>query len=271
MKRERKAAAGIIAAMFMVVAAGNGFADSGKKSRKTETIIVGTGNAYKPYCYLDDDGNLQGYEKDVLDAVNKLLPQYKFVYDTYTFKDILIALATGKIDIGAHQYELNPERQKNYLFASESYSSYVKYIEVLDSNNTIHGIDDLTGKKVSVMTGSNSAYVLEQYNKSHPDKKIIIVYTGSLSNEEVVAGMQNGIWDARTDIKRETEKYNKEYNAGFKLVGKPIASSYAYFVFAKGNTKLADAVSGALKQLKLTGELAKISVHDLGGDYTQKE
>jgi L-cystine transport system substrate-binding protein len=50
-----------------------------------KTIIVGTGNHYEPYCYLEKDGNLSGYEYEVLKAVNELLPQYKFEFQTYDF------------------------------------------------------------------------------------------------------------------------------------------------------------------------------------------
>ncbi|HAH62888.1 MAG TPA: L-cystine-binding protein TcyK, partial [Treponema sp.] len=40
---------------------------------------------------------------------------------------------------------------------------------------------------------------------------------------------------------------------------------------AKGNTELKDAVDGALKQLKQSGELSGISIQDLGADYIQSE
>jgi L-cystine transport system substrate-binding protein len=43
-----------------------------KKSSEAEAgagvtkVIVGTGNAYEPYCYLDENGELAGYEYNVL-------------------------------------------------------------------------------------------------------------------------------------------------------------------------------------------------------------
>jgi L-cystine transport system substrate-binding protein len=274
MKKGKDLAVRAYAAVLILAAVLSGAYAKDKKNSdvgKVKTIIVGTGNAFKPYCYLDDNGNLKGYEKDVLDAVDALLPQYKFEYETFTFKDILIALSAGKIDLGAHQFEINPERQKNYLFTDETYTSFILYVTVLNKNTTINGIDDLAGKTVLAMVGDNGTYVLEQYNKNHPDKTIKLNYLSSPPREQVVAGMQNGTWDAFISLKREVAQYNKEYNVGFKVVGKPIATSYTYYVFAKGNTELKTAVDGALKQLKKSGELSKLSIQDLGADYTQSE
>lgn len=274
MKKKCNQAVRALAAVLIMSAALSGLYAKDKKksdSGKAKTIIVGTGNAFKPYCYLDDNGNLKGYEKDVLDRIDELLPQYKFEYETFTFKDILIALSAGKIDLGAHQYESNPERRKNYLFSDETYTSFILYVTVLNTNTTIKGLDDLRGKTVLASIGSNESYVLEQYNKSHSDNPIKLNYLSSPTNEQVVAGMKNGTWDAFVTIKREVERYNKQYNVGFKTVGEPIATSYTYYIFAKGNTELKDAVDGALKQLKQSGELSKISIQDLGADYTQSE
>src|SRR5665647_1603899 len=74
-----------------------------------KTIVIGIGNAFKPYCYLDDKGKIAGYEYEVLQEVNKLLPQYKFEYQPAEFKTILVSLGAKKVDLAAHQYEKNPE------------------------------------------------------------------------------------------------------------------------------------------------------------------
>ena len=142
---------------------------AGADQNAPKTIIVGTGHAYEPYCYLDEDGNLAGYELEVMKAVNELLPQYKFEFQTFDFANVLLSLDAGKIDIGAHQYELNDERQKKYLFGKESYTTYTTHVTVPVGNITIHSLDDLQGKKVMTPVGSNKAYLLEKYNTEHPD------------------------------------------------------------------------------------------------------
>ena len=245
---------------------------AGKDGAKT--VVVGIGNGYEPYCYLDKEGNLAGYDYEVLKAVNKLLPQYKFEYQTYDFKNVLLSLDAGKIDLAAHQYEKNEEREKKYLFGKESYTTYTTYITIANDNNTIHSLEDLQGKRVQVSTGSNSAYLMEKYNEEHKDHPINLIYTDGSTEEEIVTAIKNHVWDATIMTKRDAAKRNQTFGKGeiiLKQVGKPIATSQTYFIFNKDNTELQEAVDGALKQLKDSGKLAEISRSILGDNYTEKE
>jgi L-cystine transport system substrate-binding protein len=271
--------AGIILSMLTVVAltaCSSKTEDtlSSNSDANAETVVVGTGNAYEPYCYLDENGNLAGYEYEVLKAVDELLPQYQFEYVTSDFANVLISLDAGKIDIGAHQYELNEERQEKYLFSKESYTSYITYVTVAAGNSDINSLDDLQGKKVKTSTGSNSTYLLEKYNEEHKDNPIILDYVDNGTDEETITGLQNGIWDAIIVTKRDADKLNKTYGNGtdvIKQVGEPVATSYTYYAYKKDNTKLQEAIDGALKELKESGKLSQISIDIIGGDYTESE
>mgnify|MGYP003105737006 CR=1 FL=1 len=268
----------LILAAILTALGGTVLTGCGKKETAAGSgaakVVVGTGNAYEPYCYLDDKGNLAGYEYEVLKAVDKLLPEYEFEFKTSDFANVLISLDAGKIDIGAHQYEWNKERDEKYLFGKEPYTTYVTYLTVAADRNDINSLDDLKGKKVKSSSGSNSAYILESYNKEHGDNPIKIEYVNNSTDEETVTGLLNGVWDATIMTSRDVEKLNKSYGNGkeaIKIAGDPVQTSSTYFVFAKNNTKLQEAVDGALKQLKENGKLAQISVDVIGGDYTESE
>lgn len=263
---------------FLTILMGVTLAGCGKKEALAgggaEKVVVGTGNSYEPYCYLDDKGNLAGYEYEVLKAVDDLLPQYEFEYKTSDFANVLISLDAGKIDIGAHQYEWNKERDEKYLFGKEPYTTYVTYLTVAGNRDDVKSLDDLKGKKVKSSSGSNSAYILENYNKEHKDNPIRVDYVNNSTDEETITGLLNGVWDATIMTARDVDKLNKSYEKGspsIKVTGEPVQTSSTYFVFAKDNTKLQEAVDGALKQLKENGTLAKISVNVIGGDYTESE
>lgn len=241
---------------------------------KVTKVIVGTGNSYEPYCYLDDKGNLAGYEYEVLKAIDELLPQYEFTYQTSDFANVLISLDAGKIDIAAHQYEWNEERDSKYLFGKEAYTTYVTYITVASDRNDINSLDDLQGKTVKSSTGSNSTYILENYNKEHPDNPIKIAYVDNATDEETVTGLLNGLWDATILTKRDAAKINESYSGqtdALKIVGEPVQTSSTYFIFSKNNPELQSAVDGAIKELRENGTLSKISIEIIGGDYTESE
>lgn len=253
---------------------------TGCGSKETSTnanvtkIIVGTGNAYEPYCYLDEKGNLAGYEYEVLKAVDELLPEYEFTYQTSDFANVLISLDANKIDIAAHQYEWNKERDEKYLFGKEAYTTYVTYLVVAKDRKDINSLDDLQGLKVKSSTGSNATYILENYNQEHPNNQIQIEYVNNSTDEETVTGILNGVWDATIATKRDVKKLNKNYGDGSEVltvVGEPVQSSSTYFLFAKDNTKLQEAVDKAVKELKDNGKLAQLSIDVIGGDYTESE
>ena len=243
------------------------------KKEKVKTIVVGTGKIFAPFCYLDDNGNLVGYEKDVLDAVDELLPQYKFEYETFDFANILISLQAGKVDIGSHQYGKTPQREETYLFGTQPYRAAANKIIVLKSRNDISTVADLQGKTVNSNTGSLVTEFLERYNKTLPeDKKIKVIVTPSnVPVEEKIAKVKNGTYDAIfTHNPADIEKWNREFGDLLKVAGdlSKETTVYTYHVFRKGDEELRDAVDGALKKLLADGTLSKISLKALGYDST---
>ncbi len=262
-----------VSSLFLLVSvlmatANPGIVASAPAPRK---IIIGTGNAFKPYCYLDENGKPVGYEYEVLSVINKRLPQYQFEFQTLDFQNILLSLQSKKIDIAAHQYEKNPEREQKYLFGKESYTTFILRIVVSKKRNDINSIKDLDGKTVQVSPGANEAYVMEQYNKSHANK-VKLVYADSGANPALaIQNIENSRIDAFISIKRIVESYNKAYGDKLKTVGDPIASSSTYYVFRKEDTKLQEDIDKALLSLKKDGTLAKISIKVLGGDYTTND
>lgn len=247
--------------------------EAGADEVSVRKVIVGTGNGYEPYCYLDENGNLAGYEYEVLKEVDALLPQYEFEYQTSDFTNVLISLDAGKIDIAAHQYEYNDERNEKYLFGKEPYTTYVTYIVVTSDTEGVNSLEDLAGKTIYTGgKGSNSTYIVENFNESHPDNKITIQNAESLTSEEFVQGLISGKWDAAIATKRDVQKHNNAYGSeALKIVGEPVQSSSTNYLFAKNDTELQEAVDGAIKELKANGKLAEISIAQIGGDYTESE
>ncbi|MGH2103049.1 transporter substrate-binding domain-containing protein [Aerococcus urinaeequi] len=235
-----------------------------------ETVVVGTGNGYQPFVYLDENGELTGYDVAVLEAIDEKLADYNFEYESSDFKNILTSLSAGKIDLAAHQYEYNDERAEKYLYGEVGYTDYTLYIVNIAGNEQYATLDDLQGKKVFASPGSNVAYLLEQYNSEHEnaDEQIAIIYNESAS-EIFVSGLQNGTADAGILTKYDTNKYNEQFDANLEIASEPISVSKTYFLYDKADEELKEAVDGALQELIDEGTLKELSVEYLGDDYTQ--
>lgn len=265
-----------IAAMGAATFTGCGNKQKSKEAtnKKVQKVIVGSGTSYNPYCYLDENGKATGYEYAVLKEVDKLLPQYEFEYKSMNFDSLLLSLESKKIDMAAHQYEYTKEREQKYLFGKEAYTTYVTYIAVLKNDNKTKSLEDLAGQKIrSGGSTSATATILKEYNEKHKDKAVKII-TAESTDEEVAAALKSGTYKAAILTKRDVEKYNKNYGNGkdfLKIVGEPINNSKTYYLYRKDENKLQKAVDGALKKLKESGKLSKLSTKYIGGDFTESE
>lgn len=102
MKKSKKmfSVIGLLAILLLTVACGKKEKTkevSENNNTDAKTIVVGTGSSYEPYCYLDEDGTLIGYEIAVLHAVDDLLPQYLFDIQIFEFKNIAVGIDAGKL------------------------------------------------------------------------------------------------------------------------------------------------------------------------------
>ncbi|CAM5578975.1 hypothetical protein LSPH24S_09390 [Lysinibacillus sphaericus] len=57
-----------------------------------QTILVGTGTQFPNICFLDDKGNLTGYDVELVRAIDKKLPEYNFEFKTMEFSNLLLSL-----------------------------------------------------------------------------------------------------------------------------------------------------------------------------------
>ena len=234
------------------------------------TLICGTSGSYTPYCYIDSNTNeFTGYDVELLRAAVDLLPQYEIEFQAYDATERLLALESNKIDIAAGQFEKNEEREQKYLFSTVGYTNASSQVIVDGDNDEIHGVEDLEGKKVYVISNSNASYQMESYIQEH-NANIELVY--GENNFEVIASMlENGTIDAYINTARTVALNNAAYGTNHKAVGGAIMESATYYLFNKQNTELQEAIDGALQELKDSGKMAEICIEFLGEDFTPQD
>lgn len=230
--------------------------------QEVQKIIVGTGTQFNKICFIDEDGNLTGYDIEVVRAIDEVLPEYEFEFETMEFSNLLLSLESKKIDFIAHQMEVNEERKAKFLFNEEPYNIFPLHVVVHKDNNDIKSVDDLAGKKVGVTATSNSAVLIENYKKEH-NLDVEIVYTNNQ-----VEDLRVGRIDAVISTPFAVDIYNELVDAQQKVVGEPLSNSKVFFIFNKEDEKLAKRIDEALVQLKKDGVISELSKKWLGADYT---
>ena len=235
------------------------------------TVRIGIGNAYNPFCYLDENEELAGYEYEVLKVVDERLPQYEFQYEPTEFSNILVGIDTGSYDMGVHGFGWNEERAQKYLYSEVPSVTTGGYVIIGAAGKDYQGIEDLAGKKIQVKTGSNVANLLEKYNEANPDLAVEIVYEDS-ENEQIVSNLVNGVYDAYINEKIDADQWLKQFD-GLEEYGSNLfendSDSGCYYLYNKKEAQLEKDISEVLTQLHEEGVTGKLSEEYLGADYTK--
>ena len=258
---------GLLSIAFLA-ACGNSSKSGSKASDKVTTVTIAQTADSKPYSYKDGD-KLTGFDIEVLKAVDKKLPEYKFDYKTVTDEAILTDIDAGRSQIGANNFGKTPEREKKYLFSSPI-SENVNAIFSSTKNNYT-SIKDLIGKKTEIPAGTNYGAIFEAWNKANPDKKINVTYS-ERSLTDRLAAVESGQIDFLFASKLAAENFAKQHNITVAsnipdLKDYPTFKTYEYFILDNSQEKLKKAIDKEFKALYEDGTLAKLSKEYYGGDY----
>ena len=116
-------------------------------------ITVGTNPPYAPNEFKDSDGNIIGFEMDLIRAAGAMMGLDVEV-NQMDFNLILPAISAGSVDVGASAFTDTEERQKNYDFV-DFYSAGISWATQPGNEDNIDP-DNACGLKVAVQKGTYS-------------------------------------------------------------------------------------------------------------------
>ena len=240
--------------------------NSASNNPDAETVRIGVGNT-APLDYVNEDGELDGYEVKVLEAADDVLPEYSFDLKSYDWANLFAALDSGKTQAAAFGLTLNSERKEKYDYTESTYLALENKL-IVSKNSDVSSIDDLVGKKVFASQGEAVSLSLEKRNEAEPDKAVELVY-GNQSLEQIVASLDNGSVDAYFGTPLLLNSLNSAYGNKLKFVGNSLLTNDIRVFIKKGDTEFKQALDGALEKLQSDGTLTKLSKQYLGDDYSK--
>ena len=114
---------------------------------------------------------------------------------------------------------------------------------------------------VLTITGTATAIFLETYNEQNPDGQIILDYIDA-SAQECISQVVTGRYDACIQNKADFAIAEEEHGYELRLIEIPnsdeISLPDGYFLFAKNETELQQAVDTCLREMKEDGTLSKL-------------
>ncbi|WP_405115597.1 transporter substrate-binding domain-containing protein [Paenibacillus sp. FSL K6-1217] len=277
---KKKFVPGILILMLGLVIAGcgngnkneSGSAETNGAGTGTKTIIAATSGVSNPFSY-EKDGQLTGYDVEVMKAIFKDLPEYKLEVQAIEFEGILTGLDNGRFQLGANNFSSNPERRGKYNFSLPIIENANVFV-VRKDDNTLKAVEDLKGYKAVTEVGNSGATLLENHNEANPDAKAEIIYTDENFVKQF-EGIEAGKYDVRIISRVSAEKAIKEHGfTNLKVVPFSTENSDpgSYILLSKSaDSSLLDTVNKRIKEMYADGTLLKISQEQLGGDYLPKK
>lgn len=241
--------------------------------------VVHVGNAAmpKPYSYIGDDGNVTGYDIDVITAIFDLLPQYELQIEVTEFPSIMTGIDAGRYDLGINCLKYTEERAEKYLFSNPYLRDRIEVV-VREDDTEINSLADFSGKSTVDLTGTVGITQLENY-VSRTGADISINYSEA-DYSVLLTEIEDGKYDFILLNKLTFDQLNAEKPYVLRTFflsaedtaeytgGQDSESTYILASKTEEGQALIDDVNGALTELIQSGKLDEIALEYLGStDY----
>ena len=250
---------------------------TGAKAKVEKVLQVAHTQSYKPYDFVNDKGESDGFEVQVLKAVDEKLPDYKFNYNPTSDEDLLIGLESGKYDIGTKGAWKTPEREKKFIIPEEKIAASVIGLTYRTADKAKYSnLEDFAkqnGKLIPISPQNAQYKVIEDFNAANPKTPIKLDAADQFTISDAYAWLLEGRYDGFFDIKLSFDNSvlaadGPYHNFASKLSYVPYKGIPTYPIIHKNatNEAFAKAYDQTIKELEADGTLTKLSKKYFGED-----
>ena len=244
----------LIAILLAVALLAVGFAGCASSKNDKETIVVGY-TIYAPMNYLDEAGELIGYDTDLAKAVFENLG-YNVVFKEIDWNSKYVDLASGTIDCVWNGFTCNTADDDGVMRSEKVDFSY-NYMEnrqviVVKKDAGITSAADLSGKVAAVESGSAG----ETYAKSFEG----VTTKGFTKQTDCLFEINAGTCDfAVLDAQLAKSYAGKGDYASLSIVEELSSDVEYYAIGFKKGSELTAKVNAELEKLAADGTIAKLA------------
>lgn len=182
--------------------------DKSKSEDEVITITAATtGIAPKPYIYTDEEGNVTGYDIELLKAIFDRIDGYELEIVQTEFESIFSGIDAGEYQIGVNQMAYSLERSEKYAL-SYTYDA-TAYGILVKEDSDITSLEDIGGHKFETYSSNPWLSDYERYNEEHPDNPVEIVFSEDTS--QAIVHLEDGSNDFIFQSVLTLQNYIDEY------------------------------------------------------------
>jgi len=225
--------------------------DSGN-AEAAKKVVVGTNPEFPPFEYQDKEGNMEGFDLDLMTAISED-QGFEVDFQSLEFDALTGALATGQIDAAAAGISVTPERNEQVLF-SNPYMNASLGIVVTKDNTSIKSADDLKGKVVCAQLGTTGAEAATKLKEEGVIKDAKLLANFNVCMQELATGGS----DACINDMPVNLNYIEAHPDTVKVLDDLYATDYYAITVGKENKDLQDKINVGLKNIIASGKYEEL-------------
>ncbi|MFC7115691.1 basic amino acid ABC transporter substrate-binding protein [Natronoarchaeum sp. GCM10025703] len=137
----------------------NGGAENGDDESGANQIVAGTAPGFAPFEMVED-GELVGFDIDLLEAVIDETEYELSGWEQLEFASLIPALDNGNIDVIAAAMTINEERQEQIAFSEPYYSANQSVLVASGGDFQPESLEDLADRTVGAQSGTTGEQVV---------------------------------------------------------------------------------------------------------------
>lgn len=230
----------------------------GAGAAQADVLRVGTEGTYSPFSFHDADGELTGYDVEVITAVADELG-LEVEFSETTWDSIFAGLEAERYDVVANQVTVNDERTAKYDF-SEPYTVSTGVALVAADTTAVTSLDDVSG-----LTAAQSA--TSNWSQIATDAGAQVEAVEGLT--QAVALLKQGRVDVTFNDDLAVLDYLKQSGDTSVKIAFETGDTVEQAFALRKDSELTAQIDEALATLRADGTLATISEKWFGEDVSQ--
>lgn len=225
------------------------------------TITVAVENAYRPFNYLDEDGNAIGWDYDALAEICDRLNCVPEFVET-SWDGMILAVSNGEFDMAADGITITEERAEIVDF-SQGYVSLVQRLLAQTGEDRFSTVEEFVENEdltIGVQPGTTNFFVAQDL-LGEGSERIVAYETFPIAVQALIAGDVDAV--ILDDV--AGQGYVGVNPDDVQIVGEPLTSEEQLgFIFPQGSDLVA-AIDAALDSMEADGTLLELNNKWLGG------
>ena len=214
---------------------------------ESNPLIIEGDWEYAPYEYLNDKGEPQGFNIEILKAIIEYM-NIPYKIELKEWSDVLKDISEGKADLACAMK--TQDQQKRYYFSKSSFTDCELGLVFRKGTEPIHCLKELKGKKIIIKKQDVAYYIL--VDSGYAKNMVFVENMNDMIKQMAKGKFDMAIW-GRNPLHHLIYKYGFN-NIEFANIGLPAT----HYHFISKNQVLLNRVNSTYLKLKGNGTLSPI-------------